>query len=58
MKIFGLSNSSDYKKDPNFTGAIIKGFADALQTSLSFKTNLVNMCNSHFNCLYELICHL
>ncbi|KAL0140742.1 hypothetical protein V8B55DRAFT_1510080 [Mucor lusitanicus] len=27
--------------DPNFTGAIIKGFADALQTSLSFKTNLI-----------------
>ncbi|KAK4520326.1 uncharacterized protein ATC70_008459 [Mucor velutinosus] len=28
--------------DPNFTGAIIKGFADALQTSLSFKTNLIH----------------
>ncbi|GAN01488.1 transcription factor [Mucor ambiguus] len=28
--------------DPNFTGVIIKGFADALQTSLSFKTNLIH----------------
>ncbi|KAI8976095.1 hypothetical protein BDB01DRAFT_853390 [Pilobolus umbonatus] len=28
--------------DPHFTGAVMKGFADALQTSLSFKTNLVS----------------
>ncbi|RCI05514.1 SNF1-interacting protein [Rhizopus stolonifer] len=27
--------------DPNFSGAVMKGFADALQTSLSFKTKLV-----------------
>lgn len=27
--------------DPNFTGAVIKNFSDALQTSLAFKTKLV-----------------
>lgn len=27
--------------DPNFTGAVIKSFSDALQTSLAFKTKLV-----------------
>jgi hypothetical protein len=28
--------------DPNFTGAVIKSFSDALQTSLAFKTKLVS----------------
>jgi hypothetical protein len=29
--------------DPNFTGAVIKSFSDALQTSLAFKTKLVSL---------------
>ncbi|KAI8374046.1 hypothetical protein EDC96DRAFT_11264 [Choanephora cucurbitarum] len=29
--------------DPNFSGSVMKGFADALQKSLTFKTNLVSI---------------
>lgn len=30
-----------FHPDPNFTGAVIKSFSDALQTGLAFKTKLV-----------------
>ncbi|KAI7900458.1 uncharacterized protein BX663DRAFT_517696 [Cokeromyces recurvatus] len=32
----------DFMIDPNFTGAVIKSFSDALQMSLAFKTKLVS----------------
>ncbi|KAI8060354.1 hypothetical protein BC940DRAFT_337637 [Gongronella butleri] len=34
--------------DPHFTGAVIKSFSDALQTSLAFKTKLVSDLEDHF----------
>ncbi|KAI8393812.1 uncharacterized protein BYT42DRAFT_552309 [Radiomyces spectabilis] len=34
--------------DPNFTGAVIKSFSDALQTSLAFKTKLVTDLEDNF----------
>ncbi|KAG0170006.1 SNF1-interacting protein [Apophysomyces sp. BC1015] len=34
--------------DPNFTGAVIKSFSDALQTSLAFKTKLVSDLEDNF----------
>ncbi|CAO3658004.1 unnamed protein product [Rhizopus stolonifer] len=34
--------------DPNFTGAVIKSFSDALQTSLAFKTKLVSDIEDNF----------
>ncbi|KAI8994847.1 hypothetical protein BDB01DRAFT_846847 [Pilobolus umbonatus] len=36
------SGIDDMMIDPNFTGAVIKSFSDALQTSLAFKTQLVS----------------
>ncbi|KAI8143142.1 hypothetical protein BJV82DRAFT_611536 [Fennellomyces sp. T-0311] len=34
--------------DPNFTGAVIRSFSDALQTSLAFKTKLVSDLEDNF----------
>ncbi|KAI9321723.1 hypothetical protein BX666DRAFT_2023819 [Dichotomocladium elegans] len=34
--------------DPNFTGAVIRTFSDALQTSLAFKTKLVSDLEDNF----------
>ncbi|KAG2205633.1 hypothetical protein INT46_003460 [Mucor plumbeus] len=34
--------------DPNFTGAVIKSFSDALQTGLAFKTKLVSDLEDNF----------
>ncbi|KAI8332635.1 hypothetical protein BC941DRAFT_474061 [Chlamydoabsidia padenii] len=34
--------------DPHFTGAVIKSFSDALQTSLAFKTKLVSDLEDNF----------
>ncbi|KAI8646412.1 hypothetical protein BD408DRAFT_380453 [Parasitella parasitica] len=34
--------------DPNFTGAVIKNFSDALQTGLAFKTKLVSDLEDNF----------
>ncbi|GAA5803830.1 hypothetical protein EDC94DRAFT_536683 [Helicostylum pulchrum] len=34
--------------DPNFTGAVIKSFSDALQTTLAFKTKLVSDLEDNF----------
>jgi hypothetical protein len=39
LSLFAHSFSSYV--DPHFTGAVIKSFSDALQTSLAFKTKLV-----------------